>query len=425
SSGAYAHNIKKVNDNFYVGKIKDQPLWLVMEHIADKSTLDKWKDYIDVQTNPRSVDFAPKGSKKFTTDGSATFRTVLNTTDMHKNEVWVAYITSNPNPRPIAESTGSSWDWYKAEQLFPPTNSFAKDISIFVTVTSSQNGLITSHRGVSISLEGLSNKVRGLSMDLHSFAAKVMLIRNPERQLMVNAPVLAMEKILAEAMPKGSVFAGTREMQQLLMERSTKTIDDFLATHPDLYEHMKDEATESLPQMIENFKNDLDSNEEDKKVIQRRFTRKLISEAERNAKISALDADSMWKKNALPGLEGPEGILKATEIKINEKYKKWKDPYSFDEAKENVRGLEGMESLLQWFEAYPPLISVDGIEGRDTHNAFTIYDKHNPTTPWLTIQRGNPDYDWMFDAMNRTGSTHYIAVDLDALAKLKPLDVMD
>jgi hypothetical protein len=97
---------------------------------------------------------------------------------------------------------------------------------MFVTITSSPEALITSHMGIASSLEGVGNRSKGTSIDLHSFAARVMLIRKPDRKYMVTAPVDAMEMIFAKALP-GSFHAGTLEMQQKMKKRQSVTLEEF------------------------------------------------------------------------------------------------------------------------------------------------------------------------------------------------------
>jgi hypothetical protein len=76
---------------------------------------------------------------------------------------------------------------------------FAKHIKMFVTVTSSLNAIFITYMGVTASIEGVRSGTRGISFDLHSFAAKIMLMRNPKRLYQINQPVLQMGNILIKA----------------------------------------------------------------------------------------------------------------------------------------------------------------------------------------------------------------------------------
>lgn len=236
----HSYNVHKINESFYVGHMTkdDTKLWLVMERI-DSRTLPLWKRYAFVQSNPRAAfgikDYVDektgKPLQKYSpADGSAHFQLVLDEVDTNLNEIWVAYITKTERPEPISDNMRS----YSANDLDSfiekgQGHDFARNILMSVTVASSPRALITM--GIARSIEGVFSKERGLSMDLHSFAAKVMLLRNPERRYMVNAPVFGMEKILLEAVPANSVYVGTREMHQVMQDRANVTLEEFTKTH--------------------------------------------------------------------------------------------------------------------------------------------------------------------------------------------------
>ena len=232
----WENKIQLTSDGLYVAKIKNQNLWLVMERV-DNNNIDSWKRYATVQKDLRVTTFASKFEKKFNDVGSQHFYKVLHEVPRDKNEVWVAYITSDLN----AKSTDISYcynadvleEYYKAiysakqQTAFKPTK-FNEHLKMFFTVTSSPNALVTSHMGISASAEGsISGRPKGISVDLHSFAAKVMLIRNPDRKYMINAPAFAMEKIMVDSLPKDAVFVGTREMKKTIEDRQSTSLDDF------------------------------------------------------------------------------------------------------------------------------------------------------------------------------------------------------
>lgn len=187
--------IKEISQNFYVAKIQDKDLYLVMEQIHDKETQSLWVNYGKVQFEDASIGFKLTNGK-FTNVGSARFKDVLENVSFIDNEIWVAYITDDKDPKPIKNQ----------QELM------AKRIKMFMTVMSSPKALLTTHMGISKSIEALLEKTPSLSMDLHSFAAKVMLKKNPERKYLMTSPTLPMEKIMAEALPTGSIFAGTKQM---------------------------------------------------------------------------------------------------------------------------------------------------------------------------------------------------------------------
>lgn len=354
------YNVLKVNNNFYVGQMRsdDKKLWLVMERI-DERTLPLWQTYIGVQSNPRiNVLVNGMDQKGSLLDGSGHFFNVLYETSSTLNEMWVAYITRAETPEPIPDSMKS----YSATDLDAfmqrKGREFTKNILMFVTVTSSPRALITSHMGIARSVEGVFSSVRHVSLDLHSFAAKVMLLHNPERKYMVNAPVAAVEKIIREALPPQSVFVGTREVRKMIQERLDMSLEQFKSEHQD-----------------------------------------TVSEIVKTHK----------------------GNAKFIKILINQEFFLFKAPYShasfkFDPQPEYTTTVA--REFLDYLHRYPPLLSDDEVR-------MTIYDKDNPESPWLSIDKTNCDYNWIFtQPFVPTGQTHYIVVDLVNLAKCRPLEPM-
>lgn len=516
----WMHKVKKVSDSFYIGKIPGKKLWIVMEHIKDEPTRQQWLDYIRTQNNPRAFFHLPD----FTLDGILHAKLVLEQVNISKNDVWMAYVTSNPDPHPILQGAGYA---------------FANDIKMFVTVTSSPNALITSHMGISLSAEGSTDKeAKGISMDLHSFGAKVMKMLNPARSLMVNAPNILMEMIIGKAMPKGTVFVGTREMAEVLKTRPNATMDDFLKEHPNLFEEKENKIKESFLGQInreetnkgyalkylnlgrltqeEYEKNVKEHDKEIQKIKHQIETKTIVSHphegevkdlvtkikdffeykddeknyyelglrtlSEFEEEIKEFDKQIMDLKSQLKNEYGFDSdaldqVLSEIENIVHEQYafiKKymeeqkeksgvyrrppsnnpnieqfnkrlkiqildiqvltswankihkdleaeyntWKTPYYFS------HGWKGFETIDKLMAAYgPPLLSVDTQDGRYIKNTLIIFDKNHPDQQWLTIQRGDPNYDWIFTyPFSPAGTTHFIAADLDALADLKPLD---
>ncbi len=332
-----------VGSELYAAKIphradfEDRELYCVMERVNDDN-IKSWKQYANVQGHARVVETTlslvgedgkklfPKGNPG---DGSQHFNEVLKKTSRQLNEIWVAYVTTN---RKI-EHISSGFSVYYTPGHIDETlhlhhkswtgspdragNSFAKNIQMFVTVTSSPEALITSHMGIATSVEAIiTGRMKGISVDLHSFAAKVMLQRNPKRRFMVNAPLPTMEEIMLKALPTGSVFIGTREMLEIY---NTKSWTYF--------------------------------------------------------------------------------------------------------AKDDPREIK----LVKMMREHPSFLSVDDDgeeQGRRFKEKFTIYDKDDPTRVWLgPIDDRSPTYNWMFaSAFIPAGFTHYVVVDLLALANARPIE---
>lgn len=229
----------QLEEGLYVGKIKDhENLWLVMEHVTPKN-LHLWQGYADAQCKAlQSPLFHGKQGGQNPRDGVVFFNKVLEEMNIKENEVWVAYIIEgivNIQPIPFEME-----DYWEAMVVSPGADSikFPQHIKMFMTVTSSPSAWITSHLGIAFTGESVKEgRPKGISMDLHSFAAKVMLMRNPQRRFMMNAPVFHMGKIIAASLPPQSVFAGTQEMKKAIKKGETVCSAEFSAfmkDHPPL-----------------------------------------------------------------------------------------------------------------------------------------------------------------------------------------------
>lgn len=385
-------DVKKLSDKLYTAKMPDG-LNLVMERVDD-SNIGLWKHYIDIQNSG-----VYRINANIQTRGiGGHFLRVLNETNSKKNEIWVAYITSG-NPQKIPQEI-RHYDHDEREEC---NDTFAKDIKMFVTVTSSPNGLITSHMGVAASIESQSAvRQKGISVDLHSFAAKVMLIRNPKRLYQVNAPVFAMEKIFLDAMPAGAIFVGTKEMQATMIERRKISFEQFMAENISKIEEAKEKRRKKLNRRLSNVKELLQGGEED------------LDETDKEI-MALMDKDVTGGYVVNPEREKLYlEFFVLQDMKIL--YKSFKNPYFFGSA----NGEDATIKLLECMKMHPPLLSIGSKHYIDNH--FTIFDRDNPTNPWLTVDKSNPDYDWMFaDPFSPAPGTHYITVDLKVLADARPV----
>lgn len=412
--------IKKISDTFYIGKIKDKPLWLVMERIQVDKNLNLWKRYISEQLDDTAI--IAHHAYNFTTDGSRYFSIVLNEIDPTLNEIWVAYITTNDNPKPIQDSDLSLIKHDLSHTRFRSprnTSPFAKDIQMFVTVTSSPEALITSHMGISKTLESLykidssSPNFSNISMDLHSFAAKVMLMRNPERKYQLNTPVRTMELIMLKSMPQGSVFLRTREYER----RLNATEDYFIGEKENIRKNMIKTFLNMYGTAKIHLKiiNDYNSrlNNSEKKILQAKVDlgSGKISNEEYDTILTGSKNTIMNFKNSI--LKKQESLEKLQQEYIEEKlnYKNWH--------------VEQDPAFKEQLKLHPPLISVDDWTGITAFEKLIIYNKDNPDEPWLTITKDDPRYNFVFQEVflpYKWGSTQFVLVDLLALANLKPLD---
>jgi hypothetical protein len=310
--GPRGYKIIEINPNLYTAKIPNENLTLVMERVTSDNYL-KWQIYADWQSNPKDTRYLEKNYGINIQQGTEWFEKVLKESSYTNNEIWVAYITTSPSPTAIPDSMYI----YRG---FGNSTDFAEGIQMFLTVTSSPNAKITSHMGIAASAEAVASgrRPRGISLDLHSFAAKVMVTRNPELRYMINAPATAMEKIMLKGLPAGAVNVGTKEMLAIM---------NIWKTNPDAFQ---------FP-----------------------FPLSAYSTKEERAK-DFIELSDMMSKN-------------------------------------------------------PPILSVDGADYKSVKNKLVIFEKDG--RPWLTINRSDPNYRWIFDKpFAPSGGTHYIAVDLKCLA---------
>lgn len=188
--------VEKLTDDLYVGKVNDD-FYLGMERVTDDN-IAGWlafaHDQLVVGCRKKDLKYLPS------IDGSEFFEQVLHDYDdaviAPYHELWVAYASSVP-----------------VVGLFNIED--AAFIDMFVTVITTQDALLTSHMGISRTWqaaqaieEGTRTKHADQSIHLHSFAAKVMRLRDHRKMYMLTVPVPSMRAILIAKLPALSVFVG-------------------------------------------------------------------------------------------------------------------------------------------------------------------------------------------------------------------------
>ena len=240
--------IKKINENLYSGKIPNTNLTVVMERI-DKDNYKQWYKYIQIQSNPRVIEYVSNFNQLAGTTGDGTlhFKLVLEEVNYTNNELWIAYITKSK----LIESIPDMY-FYSAGNM--DEEPFTNNIEMIMTVVSNPNALITSHMGIAMTAETVKfGRTKGTSVDLHSFAAKVMLMRNPNRKYMVNTPANVMRNIIINSLPLSATYVGTREMLQTLRERQNISFDEFITNYQKLQPIYKIYGDDNLDDQYENF----------------------------------------------------------------------------------------------------------------------------------------------------------------------------
>ena len=242
-------SVKKINKDLYVGKVGEK-FYVAMEQI-NQDNIDKWTEYARIQVSAGSH----KPLKYLSSsDDSGHFLQVLKfyrdgkiTSD---NELWIAYASSRP-------VTG------KAKKL-GLCNPF---IEMFVTVVTSPDALITSHMGISRTWKTAYDlqqkpprrrKHPYQSVHLHSFAAKVMKLKNPRRKYMLTAPNPVMRNILLKKMPKDSIFVGDnlyqKELEEIEKDPKAWLIIRDLEIEGELHEDRDKRLNQEAEEMYRDFK---------------------------------------------------------------------------------------------------------------------------------------------------------------------------
>ncbi len=202
------NGIVQLNDGLYMGK-KEDNLYFVLQRV-DKSNESFWSRFsrkqqqLDTelrrnnskiyQENKAIVDGFYRGLKGFNES--------LNFTNNKEAEIWVAYASYTP-----VSKRG------KVKE---------EDIEMFVTVTTSKNIPFVTHMGIARSMSSISlekPKHKGLSVQLHSFAAKVIKKRYPQKRYMITVPLKEMRNILLRSLPDNTIYIGDNIYKKELEEK--------------------------------------------------------------------------------------------------------------------------------------------------------------------------------------------------------------
>jgi hypothetical protein len=395
SSEVRSMQVDEITENFYVGKIPQRALWLAMERITDQN-IEGWQHYASIQLKPNYD--APLPSP----DGVKYFSRVLNEVYPHKNEMWIAYVTAMP-----PNSDDHKFDGYAAEKVSPEDNkkfsipTFPNQLKMFVTVVSSPSAKITSHMGISVTRENNYFPEKGISLDLHSFAAKVMLMRNPQRRLMLNAPTHLMESIMEKALPPKSVFIGTREMLTEYKRRQTLTIENY---QEEKQVFLKDELSQ-IDKIVEELQ----------KAAQELKEQNCFEEAEEYLNGGWLVLNE--NNDFVISTKGVEKAKLGCSTNFFKEFEETKKYPSFESLLNYVKNVP----LAEYLSDHPAILSVDRIEKAEEW--LRIYDPCDCQKLWLEINKEDTDYNWMFTKPFKPGgTTHYVAVDLKALANCKAVE---
>jgi hypothetical protein len=431
AGGMEAHDrsaVMEITPDFYIGTIPNKPhLTMVMERITNENHKD-WYNYAKIQSN-KFAQYLPNTPNR--TDGTSHFKFVLESIDYNSNELWVAYITrqKDPKPNPIRGYSfiDSIDDMIEAFKHNTPD----RNLEMFMTVVSNPKALITSHMGISITQENMIRQNalkdysgKNTSMNLQAFAAKVMLMRNPERRNMITSPTANMESIIASFVPH--TFVGTKEdyeknnLPKLSLEEFTKLMND---------------PNESEDLFLEMYKNAVIAFAPNEKEAQfnannynRNRQRYLNENLDLESLISKGDAEGL-NYDSVKGFHVSKEKLEAIRTKvIKEQWNDYRKPKVLftalkrelvERAKRKGKTFSD-EDYEVFLKAHPPIISMTYTQFSKTYkkpDRLVIYEENEPTKPWLEIVSNNKDYNWIFQSVYQPiEKTHFVAVSLQELA---------
>lgn len=396
------------NGRYFIGKTKNRNLWNIMERIT-ADTLPSWQRFAAVQVqaanNGRIMHYlSPNGGNLI--QGSGHFELVLRQVSIQLNEVWIAYVVDYP----LLGKCASRFDHYDYDFLVDmiegrkgvnsDENTFAKALKMFVTAVSTPKAKIISNMGICKTIESLLFPAeKDISMDLLSFTAKAMLILNPERRYMINAPTAIMAMMILKHVEP--VFFGTKESMAAYKHKKDLSFEEYIIEQQDSYDVT--DSHFSAKEALRRFKKKLEA-----------FT---TTEEISQFFLHDCDAQTYLEEDSKDGYTiSPLKLDVVIRRRLMSSYEK-RTHHGYEAYKKAV---VDMDSFL---EKHPPIISVDNI--KSAKSSMVIYDDKEPMKPWLSIKKDDPDYDWIFtNPFEPAHITHYIAVDLQALAQSRPLDTI-
>lgn len=184
--------------------------------------LERWRDFtIDQQRVATSYSGADL-SRTFADKGFKAFLSVL--VYAASADVWVAYAADQP-VLDLDETNRSS-------------------VEMFVSVTTSRSARFTGHMGIGRAMTYLGTRHPELAPRLHGFAARVALMVEPSRFLMLTVSASRMREILVKAIVENvgaeaaQIGDGARKiaLKGVEIDAEAATLDELLARQRDLIE---------------------------------------------------------------------------------------------------------------------------------------------------------------------------------------------
>lgn len=156
------------NKEFYTLNCGD--LWFNMVKICDERQKEQWQQYSD------GAGYIRAGS-----GGVCTFRSALDAWSNFQTEVWVAYVSMEPMV-----------DIEKINK---------NSIEMYISVTTSAHAPFTSHMGIQrVNPADKHQSHKHIANQLHTFCARIMHERYPEKIYMINSPQEVARDILCKGL---------------------------------------------------------------------------------------------------------------------------------------------------------------------------------------------------------------------------------
>jgi len=209
----YSESIQEMSLSLYIQEYVAGELYLVMERIDSEalfnddkkamrgmSELEFWRDF--VKRDIASLKKLTSRNSLNTYVGADSFLLSLNSTFVENNELWVVYAsTRRITTKNIVEND---------------------DIELYMTTSTSYDGKapMITNMGIQRHSKYFKSEIyedqrryRGLAMPLHSFSARVMLMRYPDMSYMITCPVGNMRRLikLNEKLKKNVFYGDNRK----------------------------------------------------------------------------------------------------------------------------------------------------------------------------------------------------------------------
>lgn len=228
-----SEKVKMISNDLFEGKQEDD-LFFVMERFGETNG-DFWIKFLSKENKLAARSFKKCSDKTLqnlvtgTTGSVESLKTHLLVRDCIPHELWILYASV----KSVSDGTPFSSD----------------NIEMTCTVSTTPDAPFVNHMGIARTMRFAAYEIdtirthSNISMNLHSFGAKVMKIRYPEKIYMITTPMPIMEEIFIKSLGKERVYIGfdadwityvqtcREEIEQLSNE--IQRLENHLLTYPE------------------------------------------------------------------------------------------------------------------------------------------------------------------------------------------------